>query len=130
MNEFLGCAQDGVPTPGIQVPVGHVNLGGAFLQHPKPTDDLHRHDGQCPTNVEVLQGPLGLGSPVLVPAGNLYRPERVLPATQPHVQTHTKKIDAKEVACGVGSRAQLAIIVTATVQWTETVGGGLGGGET
>ncbi len=47
-------------------PVLNVNLGAALLQNTESLNNSQRHPVSVPRNIEILDGSLGLGSPVLI----------------------------------------------------------------
>lgn len=72
-SHFLGCANltiaqlvdcHGICVPGVLL---HAHLGRCPLEHTKGLHDWLRHALTRTTNLEVLQGPLRLGTPVPAP---------------------------------------------------------------
>ena len=62
---FTGGLNNGLRLLGLQTEL-QVNLGSAFLEHSKSSDNWNWHSLPFSTDLEVHKRPLGLGTPVPV----------------------------------------------------------------
>ena len=62
LNDFIRCLHDGVGNFRIES-VLNIDLGGAFFEDTKGSDDWSGHYVGVSADIEVLFGPLGLGGP-------------------------------------------------------------------